>query len=48
MYKALCLTCSEKELLYFFDMRFLMVSLTDFTFFPREMRDVVGDLTTSL
>lgn len=41
-------TCSEKELLYFLDMRFLMVSLTDLTFFPREMRDVVGDFTTSL
>lgn len=41
-------TCSEKELLYFFDIRFLMVSLTDLTFLPREIRDVVGDLTTSL
>lgn len=48
MQKLLCQTCSEKELLYFFDMRFLMVSLTDLTFFPREMRDVVGDLITSL
>lgn len=45
---CLCLTCSDKELLYFFDMRFLMVSLTDLTFFPSEIRDVVGDLTTSL
>ena len=40
-------TCSERELLYFLDMRFLMVSFTDLTFLPREMRDVVGDLTTS-
>lgn len=30
------------------DMRFLIVSLTDLTFLPSEMRDVVGDLTTSL
>lgn len=42
------LTCSEKELLYFFDMRFLIVSLTDLTFLPSEIREVVGDLTTSL
>lgn len=42
------LTCSDKELLYFFDMRFLIVSFTDLTFLPSEMRDVVGDLTTSL
>lgn len=44
----LCLTCSDKELLYFFDMRFLIVSLTDLTFLPSEIREVVGDLTTSL
>lgn len=43
-----CLTCSDKELLYFFDIRFLIVSLTDLTFLPSEIRDVVGDLTTSL
>lgn len=30
------------------DMRFLIVSLTDLTFLPSEIRDVVGDLTTSL
>lgn len=29
-------------------MRFLIVSFTDLTFLPSEMRDVVGDLTTSL
>ena len=40
-------TCSDKELLYFLEMRFLMVSFTDFTFFPREIRDVLGDLMTS-
>ena len=45
---CLCLTCSDKELLYFLDMRFLIVSFTDFTFLPSEIRDVVGDLTTSL
>ncbi len=45
---CVCLTCSDKELLYFFDMRFLIVSLTDLTFLPSEIRDVVGDLTTSL
>lgn len=44
----LCQTCSEGELLYFFDMRFLIVSFTDLTFLPSEIRDVVGDLTTSL
>lgn len=48
MHQVFCQTCSEKELLYFLDMRFLMVSLTDLTFLPREIRDVVGDLTTSL
>lgn len=48
MHRVFCQTCSEKELLYFLDMRFLMVSLTDLTFLPREIRDVVGDLTTSL
>lgn len=42
------LTCSDRELLYFFDMRFLIVSFTDLTFLPSEIRDVVGDLTTSL
>lgn len=45
---CLCQTCSDKELLYFFDMRFLIVSLTDLTFLPSEIRDVVGDFTTSL
>lgn len=29
-------------------MRFLMVSFTDFTFLPREIRVVLGDFTTSL
>jgi hypothetical protein len=42
-------TCSETELLlYFLDILFLIVSFTDFTFFPREMREAVGDLITSL
>lgn len=41
-------TCSERDPVYFLDMRFLIVSLTDLTFFPREMRDVVGDFTASL
>lgn len=41
-------TCSETELLYFLDILFLMVSFTDFTFFPREMREAVGDLIMSL
>lgn len=42
------ITCSDGEGLYFLDMRFLMVSLTDFTFFPREIREGVGDLDASL
>lgn len=41
-------TCSDKELLYFFDILFFMVSFTDFTFLPRDIREAEGDLTTSL
>lgn len=41
-------TCSERDPAYFLDMRFLIVSFTDLTFFPREIRDVVGDFTASL
>lgn len=41
-------TCSGTELLYFLDILFLIVSFTDLTFFPREMREAVGDLMTSL
>lgn len=40
-------TCSDGEL-YFLDMCFLMVSFTDFTFFPREIRDGVGERDMSL
>ncbi len=41
-------TCSERDPAYFLDMRFLIVSFTDLTFFPREIRDVAGDFTASL
>lgn len=47
-FSSVRLTCSDSELLYFFDMRFLIVSFTDLTFLPREIRVVLGDLTTSL
>lgn len=41
-------TCSETELWYLLVMCFLIVSRTDLTFLPSEMRDVAGDLTGSL
>lgn len=41
-------TCSEREQWYLLDMCFLMVSLTDLTFLPREIRDSEGDLTSPL
>lgn len=37
-------TCSETELWYLLVICFLIVSRTDLTFLPSEMRDVAGDL----
>lgn len=41
-------TCSEIEQWYLLDICFLIVSLTDLTFLPREIRDAAGDLRGSL